>query len=311
MNEIPTIQNMPKQLARLRAQRALYSRAKSHLALQIVLSVPFAVFWSVLGMFSPESKVYAGVWGFAIAALDLFVFTPWQKALKSKAAKIQEAFDCDVLCLDWRSIKAGSRPDPEDVRRWSASTKSDPDKKTRDWYPIVVGQIRLPLARIVCQRANCWWDAQLRRRYARASQAVVVSVMVLTVFAGIIGRFRVDQWILSGVIPLLPVVVLGLRQSSEQMEAANRLDNLRKHTDRLWSEALAGAPDDQVTVQSRELQDEILDHRSRDSLIFDWIYDRLRNEQEDQMNRAAEDLVAEAKDSGSSRALSASDPPLV
>jgi hypothetical protein len=38
LNQIPTIQNTPKQLARLRAQRCLYSRAKTILAIQIGLS---------------------------------------------------------------------------------------------------------------------------------------------------------------------------------------------------------------------------------------------------------------------------------
>jgi hypothetical protein len=293
MNQIPAFQVTEKQLDRLRAQRALYSRAKTLLGIHVALSVPFAVLWSILGIFYPLTKIYAAVWGIAVALLDLGFFTPTQKALKANAAKIQEAFDCDVLNMDWRFIHAGSRPDPEDTAEWSR--RADPESKLKDWYPPAVGQLPLPLARAVCQRANCWWDAELRRRYARASIAIVATILAITVVTGIIGHFQVEQWILTGVAPLVPVFMLGLRQSIEQRDAADRLDTLRRHAEKMWSEILAGASDDKIAHQSRELQDEIYDHRRRNPLIFDWMYNLLRNRQEEQMNRAAAALIEEAQ----------------
>jgi hypothetical protein len=279
----------------LRAQRRLYSRAKALLAIQIALSVPFAVLWSVLSVFFPDTKVYAAMWGIGVTLLDLTLFTPWQKSLKTTAAKIQEAFDCDVLGLEWRSIRAGSRPDPEDIAQWSAPSGRDPDAGLKDWYPPAVGHLPLPLARAVCQRANCWWDAELRRRYARGAQAIVGAILAITVITGVVGHFRLDQWLLAGIAPLVPVFMLGLRQSMEQQEAAGRLDGLRRHAERIWDEILAGGSEDRITQNSRELQDEIFDHRRRNPLIFDWIYNLLRNRQEEQMNRAASDLIEDAR----------------
>jgi hypothetical protein len=293
MNQIPTLQVAERQLERLRAQRALYSRAKTLLGIHMALSAPFAVLWSVLGISWPETKIYAAVWGIGVALLDVAFFTRQQKALKSKAARIQEAFDCEVLGLEWRSIHVGSRPDPEDIVEWSR--RADPTAKLRDWYPIGVGQLPLPLARAICQRANCWWDAELRRRYARASIGVVAAILAITVITGIVGHFQVEQWILTGVAPLVPVFMLGLRQSIEQNEAAARLDALRRHAEKMWSEILASAPDDKIKQDARELQDEIFDHRRRNPVIFDWIYTLLRNRQEEQMNRAAADLIEEAQ----------------
>ena len=295
MNTIPVVQNTEKQIERLRAQRALYSRAKTLLGIHIAFGVPFAVLWSILGIFSPQTKIYAAVWGIGVALLDLAFFTPQQKTLKAKAAKIQEAFDCDVLGLNWRSIHVGSRPDSEEIMEWSSPRHADPKAKLKDWYPPAVGQLPLPLARAVCQRANCWWDAELRRRYARASIWVVATILAITVITGIIGHFQVEQWILTGVAPLLPVFMLGLRQSIEQRDAADRLDALRRHAEKMWSDILASASDDKITQESRELQDEIFDHRRRNPLIFDWIYSLLRNRQEEQMNRAAADLIEEAQ----------------
>jgi uncharacterized membrane protein len=293
VNSIPAIQVTDKQLARLRAQRALYSRAKAILAVQICLSVPFAVFWSILALFYQESKVYAGFWGLAITLLDLVALTPWQKTLKIKAAKIQEEFDCDVLNLPWRSVAVGDRPDPEDVAAWSSPGKND--DVLRNWYPPAVGDLPLPLARVICQRANCWWDAELRRRYAKGALGVIAGIFLVTITIALAGHFRMDQWLLTIVLPLVPVFILGLRQSIEQKEAADRLDVLRRHTERIWRELLAGASAESVTQQSRELQDEIFDHRRRNPLIFDWIYRLLRDQQEELMNRAASDLIEEAR----------------
>jgi hypothetical protein len=297
MNEIREVQITAPQIGRLRAQRRLYSSAKTLLGLQVVLSVPFAVAWSTAGIFFPGTKAYAALWGIAVTLLDVFVFTPRQKTLKTKAAKIQEAFDCDVLVMEWRSIRVGSRPDPEDVIRWSARKELSPqDMQDPDgWYPQAVSALPVSLARVVCQRANFWWDAELRRRYAAWVIGVVAVIFGISTIAGVIGHFPLDQWVLGGIAPLLPVSILGIRQYKEQREAADRLDVLRGHAERLWREALAGANDEVLAEQSRELQDELFDHRRRNPLIFDWIYARLRSRQEEQMNRTAEELVEEAR----------------
>jgi hypothetical protein len=294
MNPIPALQVTDRHLARLRAQRALYSRAKTLLAIQILLSVPFAVLWALLGLLFSQTKTYAALWGIGVTLLDLVLFTPWQKSLKVKAARIQEAFDCDVLELEWRGIRVGARPDPEEVAAWSRPDGRG-DAGLRGWYPSAVGQLPLPLARVICQRANCWWDAELRRRYSRAALAVIGVILTISVITGAAGRFPLDQWILTGIAPLLPVFVLGLRQSIEQKEAADRLDALRRHAERIWGELLSGASAERMTALSRELQDDIFDHRRRNPLIFDWIYNLLRNHQEEQMNRAASELIEEAK----------------
>jgi hypothetical protein len=295
MNQIPALQASEKQLARLKAQRALYSKAKHFLAAQVVMIVQFAAVWAVLGIFYPDTKIVAGIWSIAVVILDHFFFTPRQRALKGMAARIQEAFDCDVLSLEWRSIVAGSRPDPEDVVEWSKKYRPDPKAPIEEWYPLIVGELPQGLARAVCQRANCWWDAELRRRYARWSIAVVVVVFVISFLAGIAGHFKMEQWVLSALVPLLPVFNLCFRQCSEQKEAADRLDGLKRHAEKIWADLLSGVSEDERLSQARELQDEIFDHRKRSPLIFNWIYNLLRNEQEEQMNKGAAELIEEAK----------------
>lgn len=297
MNSIPEHQLLTQQLDRLAAQRQIYSDAKKILALQVILSVPAVVVWSLVVMLNPALKVYAAFWGVVVTILDVLIFTPWQRSQREKAAKVQELFDCDVLQLRWRDLKTGRRPDAEAIMESSSKFKcKDPECSTlRDWYPPSVGKLPLHLARLICQRASCWWDAKLRRRYANYIVAVV-GLLALTVFlVAVVGGLTVEKLFVVVIAPLMPAFTLGLRDFKEHKEAAAKLDRLKEHVERLWDKAVKGrAAPDELAEGSRELQDEIYDNRRRSPLIFDWLYKRLRRDDEEQMNVGAGVLVDEA-----------------
>lgn len=297
MNSIPQEQLKEKQLDRLAAQRQLYSDAKAIQAVQMAFSIPIVAVFSVVVVFFPEFKAYSAFWGITATILDTVLFNPWQKSLKQKAARIQELFDCDVLQMDWRELKVGSRHDAETVAEAASKHKRKEQdfQKLKNWYPVSVGKLPLHLARIVCQRANCWWDAELRRRYAMVMMSIVGSLTLFVFLLGIIGGITLENFFLVVLAPLLPVFTFGIRQFNEHRESANTLDRLKGHSEKLWDKAVSGKfTPEELAIASRELQDEIYDHRKRSPLVFDWIYRRLRNTHEEQMNKGAEALVEEA-----------------
>lgn len=292
-----TEQNSPRQLQRLRAQRQLYTQAKKILGVQVVLAGPVAVGSAALVMAYPFTKGFCALWGIGVVLCDIFWLTPWQKHIRDCAARIQEAFDCDVLNLPWSDLKAGKRPDPELVKEQSDSYEKNASAlpPLTNWYSPAVAGIPEHIGRLACQRSNCWWDAKQRRRYA-----VTVLSVVLLIFAGVLllalaNKLTVEDFILTVLAPLAPLLFVGLRQFREQMDAAERIDRLKDHAVRLWNEALCGHPEPAMTAQARALQDEILDHRRKSPLVFDFIFRRLRPSYETQMNFAVEELVEEAK----------------
>jgi hypothetical protein len=112
---------------------------------------------------------------------------------------------------------------------------------------------------------------------------------------GLIGGLTLEKFFLVVLAPLIPTVVLGIRQYIEHTEAAARLDRLRERSEELCSQAIRGRLTlQEVTEESYKLQNEIYDNRRRNPMIFNWIYRRLRRQQEEQMNRGAEELVEEA-----------------
>jgi hypothetical protein len=297
MNNIPAAQNTDRQIQRLSAQRHLYAAAKTVFGWQVFLGGPVAVIFAFIVIVFPQIKGCAALWGILVSLCDLFWLTPWQKRLREKAARVQELFDCDVLSLPWNDLKAGSRPDPELIKeqsekyqRWSTRMPT-----LRNWYGKDVGQLPLHVARIACQRTNCWWDSKQRRRYAVCVITLVLAVFATVSYLTFVRGFTIEDFVLKVAAPLAPALLLGVRQFNEQMDAARRLDKLKEHSERLWAEALSGTPEIEMTARARELQDEILENRKRGPLVFDVVYKLLQKRYEVQMNHGFAELVEEAK----------------
>jgi hypothetical protein len=296
MNSIPQEQNTQRQLERLAAQRQLYSEAKALQVINVIISVPLVIAWSILVAILPQMAVYAGLWGLSVTFLDILVFSRIQKSTQEKAAKIQQLFDCEVLQFNWSSLNCGIRIEPETIIDAYTRFKGKVSNysKLQDWYPVSVGQLPIHQARIICQRSNIRWDAQLRRRYSSWIIIVLVALTIIVFLIGLIGGLTLQKFLLAVLAPLTPAFVFGLRQYTEHNEAATRLDRLRENTEALLQGVISGrfTPQD-MERESYSLQAQIYDNRRRSPLIFEWLYSRFRLKDEKQMIKGAEALIQE------------------
>src|SRR5690606_16492815 len=105
MNKISLKQNDQKQLERLAAQRELYSAAKKWHGWQIILTVLLPVALAIYSLINSDFSVFAAIYGVTIFVIDIWIFDPNIKSKRTKAAKIQELFDCDVLELPKSPLK--------------------------------------------------------------------------------------------------------------------------------------------------------------------------------------------------------------
>jgi hypothetical protein len=297
MNNIPQQQNLQRRLELLAAQRQLYSDAKNLQIISVIISVPVVIAWSILVALFPTLAVYAALWGIIATFLELLVFSRLQKSTQEKAAKIQQIFDCEVLQFNWASLNCGVRVERETIIDASNRYKRKNlnfIQQLQDWYPISVGQLPIHQARIICQRSNVWWDAQLRRCYSKWIIIILLSLTVIVSLIGLIGGLTFEKFLLAILVPLIPAFVFGLRQYTEHNEAATRLDRLRENAEVLFEQVISRRYTTQdLERESYSLQTQIYDNRRRSPLILDWLYSRLRNKDEEQMNKGAESLVQE------------------
>ncbi|HEX7965309.1 MAG TPA: S-4TM family putative pore-forming effector [Gammaproteobacteria bacterium] len=289
MNSIPTAQNAPEQLQLLAAQRAIYSRAKTILATQLILALPVAILLSFAALYFPASRPYTGLAGVVIATFDAVILTKWQASLRKAAAEVQEAFDCAVLGLPWNQVKV-KKPSPETIAEWS-QRYSDPDNSAplRDWYRPEFGELPVGIARLYCQRSNIVWDARQRRIYSRILPFMAAGICVLVVTMGLHWQLTMATIVLAAVLPLAPLFRLSYRDYQDHNGAANRQEEIIRQID--------GALEREATDASfaRAVQDEIYDYRVRSGLVFDWVFKVLRKSSEDRAKGGAQRVLAEQR----------------
>src|SRR5688572_12150491 len=115
MNQIAVEQNSQKQLERLAAQRELYSSEKKWHGFQIILTVIIPVILAALSFILMDFAVIAAIFGVASFLIDISVVEPIISKRKTKAAKIQELFDCDILQLPKSPLKTADDITVEEV----------------------------------------------------------------------------------------------------------------------------------------------------------------------------------------------------
>lgn len=295
MNNIALVQNEEPQLRLLWARRELYARGKRVLAAQLALTIIVPVVGSIVSAFVLDLRGYVALASLLITVLDTTVIDRWHRTLRKTAAKMQEQFDTSVLELPWDEFVVGDRVGREEIHGLSKEFASNrPDPELVNWYPQVVAQAPLRLARIICQRTNLWYDGMLRRRYGRwvLSLAITLTFILLTV--ALATGLTVDSLVVGVLAPASPVIIWGLREYFRQRDTADRLDRLLLGADRLWDRARAGSCDEHECItQSRQFQNAIFDHRCSSPLTFSWLYTLHRGDLEQRMNRSAEDMVRE------------------
>jgi hypothetical protein len=288
-------QDLAESIEFLAAQKNVYSRTKSIIGFQMILSIPVAISAVIIAIMKPELRGYVALWGILIVVFDLFIFTPWIRRLRDQAARIQELFDTKVLGLDWSEISVGKKPDPEVIHEEANKHGLDGERISglKSWYPIIIDSVPEIFGIVICQRSNVWWDARMRRKYALYIRIFLVSIAVGLIGYGLYEKKDMFDFLAYLVAPLASTYIFGYRQMVEQSAAADRLDNLKEISEKIWKDALSGEELTTLKTKCRALQDQIFKHRKENPPIFDFLFKWFRNGNELLMNKGAEVLVNE------------------
>lgn len=295
MNNIANAQNEQKQLERLAAQRELYSSAKRYHGFQIIVAVLVPIAFASVACAVLQISVFAAIYGVLSFVVDIAFLDPLISKKRTKAAKIQELFDCDVLVLPKSPLKTVDDIKVEEVLlHYDAHIKIASNiEKIRDWYSPLVSGLPLYVGRILCQRTNCWWDSKLRVNYSNFLKYLSLVVFALILLSSYFANLSLINFTLI-ISALIPFFQFSIKQHNDNLEAAKRLDQLVNFSHFLWEKALSSFPIDEISDDSRKLQDEIYEHRRTSPLILDFIYSRFRDKDEMLMNRSSQILVEEA-----------------
>ena len=292
-NTISKDQNTPRQLERLAAQRYLYSTAKYFLTIQLFLDLVSPIVLAVVVALFPGFGIYGALLALIILVSDSYL-EDFQSSKREQAAGIQELFDCDLLNLQRHDLIARNIPDTVEIMEAAERYKrSDPTYQAlKDWYSPEVDKLPLYLARLVCQRINCLWDVQLRRKYLQWVGMVFFVLCAIVIMVALVKGLTVGNFLLVIIAPLLPALGWIIREFRGQNEAVRRKEELKRYAEELWTDAMKKSVSiAEIERKSRGLQDQIYYNRCNNPLILDMFYKYLQPKNEAQMNRSAKELA--------------------
>lgn len=295
-NDIPTRQTSDENRGLLRARHRNYRAAKFTQGSLVLVSIllPLAGVWIAPEI--PKIRPYLALSSLVLLVMETGLFDRIHKERLKCGAKLQEQFDTDVFELPWNRFLTGTPVEHEDVRRLSAEPLSEKrEAHFQAWYEICIGRLPLHLARLIGQRTNIRYDARLRRRYGDWLLRLTLLFGVALLYVGLCQELPFPDFIMTLVVPFMPVLTWALRERLQQANAAISLTNLNGEWDKIWAKAIGGVGAVALTIESRSLQDAIYQHRERSPLVFDWVYFIFRSTNEDEAHHAAEGLVREAE----------------
>jgi hypothetical protein len=298
MNQITAVQNSQRQLERLAAQRELYSSAKRLFNLQLIGNVLVPLTLSFVSTLRGNFSVYVAIYGICFFVVDTLLVEPAIKQQKSKAAKVQELFDSEVLELTKSPFKTVEDITVEEVlSNYDAHRKIQSNiERINNWYNVNLEGLDISIARLVCQRINYSWECRLRRAYGNLLKVLNVILPLLVIGVALFAGLKTNELVLIGG-GLLPLFRFVTKQYQENKESGERLTKLNNHFDKVWEKVIRGEIDkDELEETARRIQDEIYENRIKSPLIPDSFYRLYRPNEEALMTKGADSLVAEFRE---------------
>lgn len=294
-SDIGTRQNSPEALTLLRGVRRAYGKAKLLGKVQLGLSISVALASPLVARFAPDAKAYVAIYGAFILLFDLIFLEPAATKNHESGAKIQELFDERVLAFPWRARHRPERGLHQALAKEHARS-GEKVSTLKNWYPRAVDRLPIQQARLVCQRSNMQWDAELREHVWKVYLAGLLSLAFGALLYARIKGLTLDAAIVEVLMPIVPVGARLAKKLADHRTAAAGSNQAKQVVERLWTRVAAGGlTPAQLDDEARGLQEEIYERRLRSPHVPEWIYKLTKGGAEEAMTAAAKEMVEEAE----------------
>jgi hypothetical protein len=291
MNDIAFRQNEPRLLDFMKARRATYDRATVLQVWQLIVVIALPLTLAVLGLFFEASRAWVAVISFLAVIVDGLLLDRQQRVLIESAAKISEQFDCELLGMKWDAFTAGRVVDPETIASSARSWKGSVDE-IMDWYPAIPPTAPLHIARLICQRANLWYDSSLRKRLGTWLGFAVALVLALLLVVGLGADLDLANFAIVLLAPATPFVAWAIRERYRQVDAAEAIELIKEEAEDMTALAIGGtATEADCANWSRRFQSAIYARRVSNPLLLPLMYRFMRTGKEIEMTAGASELL--------------------
>ena len=284
MHNILSNQNKSENILRLAAQRQIYKEAKQFFIFQLAITVPLTIIFSFLKMVPKDTLGFdivsiAAFFGAMISIADILISYLLISEFKSKAAKIQEEFDCNVYEMEWDKISVGKKPSPGEINKFGNKYKPIPGSKLEDWYPNEIAAFSKEKAIYTCQKTNIHYDRTLRDKFVRSSILVSAGLLAIIFIGAIVSNPSLDNFISQIFFPFLPILIITLKIFFDHRKSIRGTNDLHGTIT-----GLNEGGSNLTMTQLRCVQTNIFNNRKDSPLVPDFFYNKKRNKLEIDMH---------------------------
>ncbi len=273
-NHVNEMQNEPFSIDMLSAQRHYYSQAKLIVYTSLFFCVIVVAVLSVLNRFYSSEILGKTVLMYSLLAFILSsMLTNYRNKLQNLAARIQHLFDVKLFGLKWDTALCGIEPRVEEVKRG----KQKKQNKLDYWYKDIPDDLPLDAVTLVCLRMNVEYDKSMKQNLSLLLYIVVSLFAIIIVIAN--NERTIWDMVLYSIVPLLPVSKFLYDVKRRIDSDKERLVRLDVSIDSLMKKAIQ-----EGVIEKEELQNinnQIFEHRRTSPLVPDWLYDMLRDKEEE------------------------------
>ena len=273
-NHVNEMQNEPFSIDMLSAQRHYYSQAKLIVYTSLFFCVIVVAVLSVLNRFYSSEILGKTVLMYSLLAFILSsMLTNYRYKLQNLAARIQHLFDIKLFGLKWDTALCGIEPRVEEVKRG----KQKKQNKLDYWYKDIPDDLPLDAVTLVCLRMNVEYDKSMKQNLSLLLYIVVSLFAIIIVIAN--NERTIWDMVLYSIVPLLPVSKFLYDVKRRIDSDKERLVRLDVSIDLLMKKAIQ-----EGVIEKEELQNinnQIFEHRRTSPLVPDWLYDMLRDKEEE------------------------------
>ncbi len=292
MNAIIKRENEEDSLKKLVAQKECYSMAKKVYFIQFLLAIVGVVIFSFLQIMFNKYKInislIVATYSITILFVDVFLDS-YVGELKEKASLIQELFDCYVLNIPWNNILCGSETESRDIYCNCFEKKKRNFLNLKNWYDESISLVPEEVGKIICQKINCTYDVEIRKKYMLLIKWTTAISVLLIVSIAIFSYTIFANFILAGVLPLLPIIKWIYKNIKSNTSSINAHEKLKININHILKDAANNSSHNAISI--RQIQDKIFLNRKEVFLIPDYLYNKWRNKQEDAIRNLVEESI--------------------
>lgn len=274
-NGINYRQNEDISIYMLAASSQIYKEAKKLRSVFVFFEVWLPFLLAVIQIYVQSNDLLSGA-TYVISTAGLFTGKYIQANVNKKkqyAAAIQQNFDTYIYQMPWDTLLFGEKINLDELIADKSSkyfSHKNNIERLKNWYQILLDELPLEKAILLCQAENVYWDKRLRKRYKNLCVIIFLVMISFVLGIGIAQNEKLLEF-MRRIFFVAPLLYWAYDSTLKLSDDIKRLERIR-------NEVICD--DEKKMLDLQKIQKDIWEHRSKCYLIPEYLHSIYKDEDE-------------------------------